>query len=367
MTRPRAILHVINTAETGGGGEHLLHLTQALRPLGFESVVAVGRDGPAVARLREAGVRVLVLGALGLDAPRKVAGAAERVLHDVLHLHGSRSGLAGALASRLWPMRPIVYTAHAFSFHRAAAAPLRWAFTQAERLTCRSARRVICLTHADADAARRNGVSTNRLVVIPNGIDPLRFSVHDDRRQELGISQDAPVAGFIARLVPQKDPVLFVEVCAEVARALPQARFLLVGDGPLRASVEAAAQEAGLTDRLLLTGFRPDVPQLLAAIDVFVLTSAWEGLPFAVLEAMASRRPVVAPDLPGIDEVIENGRTGLIVGTRQPRQLAQAVERLLRMPEVCRQMGAAARDRLERHFTVTAMAAATAEVYSELQ
>lgn len=347
----------------------MLHLTQALRAHEITSLVAVGRDGPAASRLREAGVPVVVLGPMGVGAPRSVARIAARVPHDVLHLHGSRAGLAGTLASRLRlldRLHPIVYTAHAFSFRRGAPRVFRWAFARTERFTCSTAGAVICLTHADVRAAQQAGVTARRFVVIPNGLDASRFRAAADRRDEFGIPRGAPVAGLIARLVPQKDPLRFVEVADAVSRAVPEARFLLVGDGPLRGAVEAAVRDRGLDGRVTLTGFRADVPELLATMDVFVLTSAWEGLPFAVLEAMAAQRPVIVSDLPGIDEVLEHGRTGLIVNGREPLAIALAVQGLLRDPARRREMGQAGRARVEQRFTIARMAEDTAAVYDDV-
>lgn len=360
------VLHVINTGGVGGGGEHLVHLTAALGPLGFDSVVAVGIPGPMSDRLRTQGVRVAVLGALGVTAPRLLRALARDTPHELLHLHGSRSGLAGAVAFRGRPFRPIVYTAHAFSFRRRAALPLRWMFARAERVTCSAAARVVCLTTADVRAAASAGINTERFVVIPNGIDASSFNGASDRRPELSIPRTAPVVGFIARFVPQKDPLRFLQVAAHVAHQIPEAHVLMVGDGPLRPDIEAAVREHGLVGRVILTGFRRDVAELLATVDVLVLTSVWEGLPITVLEAMAARRPVVVPDLPGMDEVIEDGRTGVIVRSRDVDALTAAIMRLLGAPALRAQMGEAARRRLEERFTVERMAADTAGVYEQV-
>jgi len=360
------ILHVINTAEVGGGGEHLLHLTQGLMAHGLTNAVVVGRPGPAATRLRDAGMTVLALGTMGVGAPRAVRGLLRTLSPDVLHLHGSRSGLVGVLAAQDHRLLPIVYTAHAFSFRRKVAAPLRWVFARLESLTCRRARRVICLTRADLDAARRVGIDTARFVVIPNGIDLSRFPATSNRRAEFSIPKEALVVGLVARLVPQKDPLRFVEMAAAVARAVPAARFLLVGDGPLRRVVEEAVRSRGLDGKLSVTGFRPDVPELLATMDVFVLTSAWEGLPIAVLEAMAAGQAVVVPPLPGIDEVVDDGRTGIIANGRDPTILAAAVEALGHDQRRRRTLGEAARRRIEDQFTVARMADATATVYRDL-
>src|SRR5439155_6398546 len=131
--------------------------------------------------------------------------------------------------------------------------------------------------------------------------------------------------GSVTRLAEQKDPLTFVRAAAMIARAAPDARFVLVGDGPLRADVEKVAAELGILDRLVITGVRRDVASLLRTFDVFVLSSRWEGLPRVVLEAMAARVPVVATDVDGVGEVVIDGESGRLVPAGAPRALAAAV------------------------------------------
>lgn len=357
------VLHVINTAEVGGGAEHLIHLTRGLYSRGFQNSVAVGRDGPATERLRTVGIPVTVMGPMQVTAPFRLAHLLRRMRPDLLHLHGSRAGLAGVLAGRLTGVRPIIYTAHAFASKRRLPSGLRWTATQADVLTCRLADRVICLTIHDAAAAARNGISISKFIVVPNGIEAARFIVPHDRRTEFGFEPSTPVVGMIARLVPQKDPLTFIRMARHVAEAVPDARFLLVGDGALRLAVEQALRTLGLEGRLILTGFRDDVPELLATMDVVVLSSLWEGLPIVVLEAMAAAKPVVATGLPSLNEVIVDGETGILVPVQDPARLAAAVVSLIRQPDRRGALGRQGRERVKREFTIEHMVEATINVY----
>lgn len=359
------VLHIINTAEIGGGGEHLVQLTAALRPRGVESDVVVGRDGPATQRLRAAGVPVTVVGPLGVAAPVRLARVMRSVRPDLLHLHGSRAGFAGAMAAAVIGMRPVIYTAHAFSFKRRLPRPVVYLFGLAERLTCGTSARVVCLTEGDRRAAAARGISTGHFTVIPNGIDVQRFATASHCREEFGFAPTTPVVGLIARLVPDKDPVAFVRVAYAVAAMDPAVRFLLVGDGPLRSEVERSVREMNLQSRIRMTGFRHDVAELLATMDLVVVTSRWEGLPLVVLEAMAASRPVVASHLPGVAEVVIDRETGLLVPPQDPRRLAEAVTALLHDPNRRIVMGQRARARVEREFSVERMIAATVDVYRD--
>ena len=356
------VLHVIGTAEVGGGGEHLVHLARGLMVHDCTSSVVVGRDGLAGARLREAGVLIIAIGPMGAGALWTLARVLRRERPDVVHLHGSRAGLLGALSARAAGIQPVIYTAHAFAFRREDYAVFRDVFVLAERATCALADQVICLTHGDLSAAKGAGIEMRHATVIPNGIDLARFNVDGDRRA-LGIPEGAPVIGMVARLVPQKDPTTFLHAARLVADALPEARFLLIGDGPLRPAVEATVQKLALEGRCLVLGTRQDVPQLLAAMDVLWLTSRWEGLPFAALEAMAASRPVVASRLPGINEVVEDGLTGVLVPPGDAPEFARATIALLSDAPRRAAMGTRALRRVAEHFSIERMVNSTVRVY----
>lgn len=357
------ILHVINTAEVGGGAEHILHLVPGLARHGFASSVAVGRDGPMADRLRQIGVSVAVMGPLGITRTLSLAGRFRKMQPALIHLHGSRSGVIGSLAARATRVRPIIYTAHAFAFRRRLPATLRWMAARAEALTCRLADQVICLNQADLSEAAKWGIPTRHFTVIPNGVPIPRRGGTDRRKELFGFDSNAPVVGMIARLVPQKDPLTFVQMAQHVAKVVPAARFLLVGDGPLRRQVEAAVETMALRDRVITTGFRNDVPELLRAMDVVVLTSLWEGLPFVLLEAMAAEKPVVATRVGGPLEVVVDGETGSLVPAQDPVRLAAAVTHLLQNPSQRHRMGEKGRERVEREFSVDRMINATVQTY----
>lgn len=355
-------LHVINTAEVGGGASHLIQLAQGLALHGWTSTVVVGRDGPSGPRLRAAGVPVLKVGPMGVGTLLSLPQVLRAQRPDVVHVHGSRAGLLGTLSARAAGVRPVVYTAHAFAFRRKDYPVLRWAFVLAERATCALADHVICLTHGDLAAAKEAGIPTSHATVIPNGIDLTRFTAGADRAV-LGIAQGVPVIGMVARLVPQKDPMTFLQAARRVADALPDAKFLLVGDGPLRPDVESAARALGLEGRCLALGARQDVPQLLAVMDVVLLTSRWEGLPLSALEAMAAARPLVASRLPGMSEVIEDGLTGVLVSPGDSEQFAAATLVLLRDAPRRAAMGTRARRRVADHFSEERMIMSTVRAY----
>lgn len=357
------VVHVINTVEVGGGAEHLVHLARGLLRHDWESVVLAGCDGPARARLAETQATVEIVGALGMGAPVTLAACLRRHKPDLVHLHGSRSGLLGALAARLAPARPVVYTAHMFSFRRRLPQPLPWLAGRAEILAASLVDRVICVSSSDREAAEAVGLDRARIVVVPNGIDLARFPARADRRAEFGFVADTPVVGTVGRLVDQKDPLAFARMALRLAERRPDARFLVVGDGPLRGALESAAAPLVRDRRLVVTGFRDDVPELLATLDVAVFPSRWEAQGLALIEAMAAGRAVIASRLPAHAEAVEEGESGLLVPVGDDEEMADRAVALLADPARRARLGACARQRAERRYRIEAMVDATAEVY----
>jgi glycosyltransferase involved in cell wall biosynthesis len=175
-----------------------------------------------------------------------------------------------------------------------------------------------------------------------------------------------PLVAFSGRLAGQKNPALFIEAAARIARAHPGARFVVIGDGPERPRLEEAAGAAGLAPRLKFLGPREDARDLYPGADVMVFTSRYEGLPFTVLEAMAAGIPVVAPRIPGMDEAVVDGGTGRLLESSGAEDYAAAVLALLSDAPARARMGHAARVRVLERFSARGMAARTAAAYADL-
>jgi glycosyltransferase involved in cell wall biosynthesis len=208
------------------------------------------------------------------------------------------------------------------------------------------------------------GVPAAKLRVVRNGVDPGRFEqpVAHVFRSELAGNTGRPIVLTVARLAPQKG----LEFLLRAAAMLPEATFVIAGDGPARSILAAQAESAGLADRVRFLGSRRDVPDLLAACDVFVLPSLIEGLPLSVLEAMAAARPVVATRVPGTDETVVDGETGMLVPPRDPEALAHAIRSVLSDPERASRFGSAGRARVLGDFSTRRMVSAVEQQYEEL-
>jgi glycosyltransferase involved in cell wall biosynthesis len=216
---------------------------------------------------------------------------------------------------------------------------------------------------------RTESLDPARVAVIPNGVDVARFErARQSRvrvREELHVD-DAPVVGTFARLAPQKDIGNLLAAVPPVLRGVPAARFVIAGDGPLRGELERQAATLGISERVRFLGFRTDTPELLSAIDLFVLPSAWEGLPVTILEAMASRKPVVATDVGGIRDAVVAGQTGLLVPAGRPLALAAGILQVIRDPNLANRLGQAGYERVSSDFSIEAMVNSTRNLYHRL-
>ena len=302
---------------------------------------------------------------LGLSGARRVP-AFGRLLRrdrpDVFHAHMSspvacKWGLGAAVASRV---PAVLGTVQVIS---STHVPDRSTRLQL-RLLARGVDRYLAVSAAiAAELARDYRWPAEKIAVVRNAVELARFEgpPGPGLRDELGAAE-APLVLTAARLSDQKGlPTLL-----EAAARLPGAVFALAGDGPEETALRRLAERLGIADRVRFLGRRDDVPALLAACDVFALPSLYEGSSLALLEAMAARRAVVSSAIPGTDELIDDGRTGLLVPPGDPEALAAALRRLLSSVELRESIAAAGRERVEREFGSAATARRVSAIYEEV-
>ncbi|HUV37589.1 MAG TPA: glycosyltransferase family 4 protein [Patescibacteria group bacterium] len=348
---------------------HLLRpLGAALREAGHE-VAFCCSPGEGLDLLREEGFRVHpvpIVRSYNLPSHFRSLVSLVRLFRrerfDVVHTHTPVAGLIGRVAARIAAVPHVVYTAHGFYFHEAMNRNVRRFFIRLERFGGRLSDIVFVQSEEDWREAHREGVAPpGRLIYIGNGVDPTRFGRERYTRENAALRGEfhlgeGPVVGFVGRIVREKGAVEFVEAAASVRRVVSRARFIMVGqplpsdrDGCWR-EIQALREKLDLCGVLELTGYRRDVPAILSLFDLFVLPSYREGMPRALLEAMATGIPVVATDIRGCREEVVDGETGLLVPPRDPEALAAAITRLLADPPRADAMGAAGRARVLDRF-----------------
>jgi len=355
----------------GGMAQHVAGLVRGLDHSRFDLSLAGMPDDPAaeVARSRGCAVHPLRFGA----SPGRTAAAALRLAalvrrehYHLVHAHGYSAAGAAALARRIAPRARLICTLHNFLTSTSSQPITGWRGRWLLGLIARRADRII--TVSDSLHAQFEGIGAaaqSKLFTISNGIDLCAFAQPDPAwaRRELGLPENAPVVGMVARLAPQKGPLEFVRAAALVGRRFPEVRFALIGDGPLQPQVETLARELGVANRLTLAGHRAEAPALTQAFDVAVVASLSEGSSLTAMEAMAWGKPVVATAVGGVREVVADGETGVLVPPGDAQALAEAVARLLADRQKAQILGEAGRRRVERDFSLVRMIERTQEVY----
>ncbi len=236
-----------------------------------------------------------------------------------------------------------------------------------DRLTQGFVDQNVCVSRAVAEfSIHKARLKASKISVIPNAVDFDRFaSAVAVDRASLGLSV-APLVLFVGRLDPQKAPFILLEAFAHLLERHPDWQLLLVGDGPLRASMEEWVTQRGLDHRIQIAGWRPDIPELLKAADLLTLPSLWEGMPNIVLEAMAAGLPVVVSRVEGTEELIRDGETGLLVTPGLPIELERRIETVLTDPELCSRLKNAAQPAVQKLFTMDRMVSAYEQLYARL-
>lgn len=381
--RPARVLQLITRLIVGGAQEHAIVAAEKLDPARFHSQLwtgpEAGAEGSLLEDARRRGVRVRVIPGLvrRIDPPRDAAVTVElarlfrRERFDLVSTHSSKAGIVGRVAARLAGVPVVVHTVHGWAFHEHMPARTRRMYEVLERFLAGGTDRLASVSEETTRIGLEARIGrAEKYVLIRSGVPLASFHPDADRRLRaraaLGWPADALVVGSVGRLSPQKNPADFVEAARAIAPRHPAARFLYVGDGPLRPEIERAIDAAGLRQRTVLTGLRQDVPDLLLAMDVFVLTSLWEGMPRVVLQALATGIPVVAYDVAGIAEAVRDDRNGYVVPPRDHASLAARVDHLLSDGALRAEFGRRAVAGFDESFTEEGMLRRLDALYSGL-
>jgi glycosyltransferase involved in cell wall biosynthesis len=379
------VVHLITKLEMGGAQANTLHTVRRLDRSRFSVALWAGDGGvlnPEAAAIPDLSFEIIpplareinpvrdlqALGVLRRKLKAEIKQFAPRPV--ILHTHSSKAGILGRLAARLAGVPAVVHTYHGFGFNPTQPGPLRGFFIGLERLAGGMSHALIAVSRANLEEAVRLGFGPREKIrLIRSGIAVENFTPRTfDRpakRRELGLKPDAPVVTMVACLKPQKNPLDFARLAKQVAAAVPEAEFVLAGDGELRPDLESLVRELGLFGRFHLLGWRRDIPELLWVSDLLVLTSRWEGLPRVYLEALAAGLAVVGTRVDGAAEAVREGETGYLFEPGDVAGMAERVIALLRDPGERRRLAAAGRSRVEE-FDIRHLVPAQEALYEEL-
>ena len=356
---------------TGGGvGRHVRDLAECLSERGYE-IVLVGPSPPdGMDRLPDRVSHVpLELGrAVSPVADLAALGRLSRILRrlkpDLIHAHSSKAGAVGRVARLARPSTPVVYTPHGYAFAGWFSSDReRLAYREIERVLAPLSSRVVCVCEAEARLGRSVGFS-KRIRVVYNGIAPVAPGPADTRMLEL--ARRGPVVCVLTQLRPGKGIETLIDATPALVARGHDLQVAIWGEGPELETLAARARRAGVAESVHFLGRSSDPLAALRGADVFVHPSLAESFPYAILEAMAAGAPIVASDVGGIGEALQDGESGLLVPAGSVPALTEALGELLEDPRRREAMGSAARRRVQRLFTREAMIDRLVGVYHEI-
>ncbi len=340
------VLHIIPQLSLGGATMHALYLGAATGNMGYPCEIICGFENTAEGHLLDTathlGVRLIMLPGLH-RGPRlcdpSLVKIVRRVVdeggYDIVHSHGWKAHMLGAAVRRSRPNVRLLHQVHGWSWPRDSRSLAARILIQTTRIAARHTDLFGIVTSRDREKGLSLGIGREgQYMIIRAGIDPHRFTAgtedqRRDARERLGLPQDATVIGSVGGLRKQKAPHRFVETIAQLNGGLPNLHAVWIGDGPLRESVEQQVTQLGLQDTITLAGSRDDVDRLLPGLDLFLLTSIYEGLPLAVLEAMATGIPVVATPNDGLLELADMPEAAEYLRLGPPETLPSLIEEMI--------------------------------------
>jgi L-malate glycosyltransferase len=357
-------LHV-DTARTWRGGQNQVLVTlMGLRALGHRTMLVANAQGELRQRAAE-GLDLLPLAPrteMDLSAAWRLSRLLKQLQPDIVHAHDPHGVAMAALALSMSTaaVKPPLVAARRVDFHLRNSALSRWKYRQVDCF--------ICASEAIRQILISDGIPAARAVTVHEGVDLDRVAAAPPARlhEEFWLPHDAPIVGNVAALVAHKGQRYLIEAAALVVRQVPDARFVIAGEGELRPNLDRQIKDHRLEKHVLLAGFRPDVLSLHKSFDIFVLSSTTEGLGTSLLDAMASSKPIVATRAGGIPEVVDDGVTGLLVPPKDHHALAHAIVTLLKDARLRQEYGAAGFARVRDRYSAERMVQDTLKVYERV-
>ena len=354
------IFQVLNSLECGGLEKLTLDLSLKLKAQGHTVTICCLERTGNLLNNNYAGIEIISLNkGSGLDftLPFRLAEAMRQKKPDVVHTHNMGPLLYGTIAAKLADVPVVINTRHGRAPQHMNG--LIWGMNEA----------IVAISNdAKSELLKNNTIDPGKVSVIHNGIDLEAFKsriFQQEAKKALGLDS-LFVIGTVSRLAREKDQFSLIKAFAMVVSVEPKVKLVFAGDGPLKVELAALANDLGIKDKIAFLGFRDDVNTILRAFDIFVLSSLQEGISLSLLEAMASRLPIVATNVGGNPEVVIDGETGILVPPKDPEKMAEAIIKILQNPELAKNMGQAGRKRVEEKFSLYRMVSEYRSLYEEI-
>jgi sugar transferase (PEP-CTERM/EpsH1 system associated) len=366
------ILHVIYSLGMGGAERVIVNYAKYFDKNRYELFVcALTEGGPYENDLNKAGVSYFILNkkkGIDLSVIPKISRILRSEQIDIVHLHDFSSIAWVTIPAIIFGVKRIIRTEHNVKrLNRGLMSNMK---NTIKFILDFFQKQIVCVSEEVRKTHRKKiGFLSNKYLTIHNGIDKELFDIHLDREKylrEFNFDQKAILVCIVGRFFPQKAHDIFLYAIRYVLEKKNNLGILIVGDGPRKKELFELAKELGIYNQVTFTGNRSDIPQLLNLIDIFALSSAWEGFPMTILEAMACGKPAIVTDVGGNREAVIDGETGFIVPPGNPLAMSEAIIELIDKPELRRKMGIKGKERFLKNFTAQVMVQRTEMIYENL-
>ncbi|MFH2069917.1 MAG: glycosyltransferase family 4 protein [Elusimicrobiota bacterium] len=380
-TKKIKVAHIITMLELGGAQQNTLYTVSHLDPLLFEPLLLAGTGGilDDEAKRMIPGIKLFFIRNLvrqvsplrDISALVQIYLILKREKPDIVHTHSSKAGIIGRWAAHFAGIKIIIHTFHGFGFNDYQKKLTRTLFLTAEKWTATVSDVLVAVSRSNVNTAVKNKIGDEKkYVLVRSGIrlsDYRKTKLAEDEknsvRNEIGIAGGEKTVTTIGPFKPQKNLADFVTAASIILKRVPGTKFLIVGDGEQRPLIENMISEAGIKQNVLLLNWRKDISRILSITDVFVLTSLWEGLPRAAVEAMCLAKPVVAYGVDGLVDIVQDGETGFLAEPKDINKLSERVITLLKDPVLSRKIGETARDSIDETFDIDYMVRQQGDLY----
>ncbi len=377
------VLHIITRMIPGGADENTLQTVLLLDKARFTVDLIVGGQSDEMMLRRVENCRVVILPELvrnpslscDIKSFIKIMRIIRHEKYHIVHTHTAKAGILGRMAAWLCRTPIIVHTLHGTTFHRAMHASEAFFYRILERLTACITDQLVSVGDDLRQIYLNAGVGKpEQYVTIRSGFEISRFRLSDAEialrrrkiRRELGISDAAYVIGSASRLEPRKGQYYFIQSAQQLLSKYPDLVFILAGDGPSAEELRTLAQSLRIANKIHFLGHRKDIEDVMSAMDVFVLSSLWEGLPQVLVQAAALGRPIVSFDAEGAKEIVHGGENGFVVPRGDENALTESLAYLISHPQRAREMGLRGRRFIGAEYDKEIMVRRIDELYSEL-
>ena len=377
------VLRIITRQNIGGPAFQTILLTSHLDHNRFESILVKGSEGKDEGDMDELAkskkIELIYVKELSreislrkdLIAFWKLYRIIRREKPDIVHTHTAKAGTLGRFAARLAGVPIVVHTFHGNIFEGYFSSLKSKLFLNIERLLASLSSKVIAISHSQKQALLKYKIcNPGRISCIPLGLELEPFLNSEKKkgifRKELNLDEGIPLIGIVARLVPIKGHIYFLEAAKLVSQDFPSARFIVVGDGELRKKLMDLVTDLGIKDKVIFCGFRKNLADIYADLDIVVLSSLNEGLPVSIIEALTAKKAVVATEVGGVRDLVEHGVTGILVPKQDSKNLAQGILYLLKNPQECLKFGENGRKKVYPAFNYTRLVSDIEELYEDL-